>query len=145
MSLLLEIKSMPALIIKPRLILVTLSDELIWYITSDQQGKMFVQNLTRIVSKPKATPGQILYCPADCNPVDLMFRENFPTNTQVCNRLSNRNDCRQRGVIRVTERCQGYQSSGGQLFHHKHGLGREPTDRNLRLLRSQRPQLHDGS
>ena len=31
------------------------------------------------------------------------------------------------------------------MFHHEHGLGRQPTDRNRRLLRSQRLQLHDGS
>ena len=36
MSLLLEAKSMPALIIKPRLILVTHTDDLGWYITSNQ-------------------------------------------------------------------------------------------------------------
>ena len=48
MSLLLEAKSMPALIIKPRFILVTHKDDLGSYITSNQQGKMFVQNLNRI-------------------------------------------------------------------------------------------------
>ena len=51
-SLLLEAKSMPALIIKPRLNLVTHMDDLGWYITSNQQEEMFVQNLNRIVSKP---------------------------------------------------------------------------------------------
>ena len=45
MSLLLEAKSMPALIIKPGLILVTHPDDLGWYILSNQQGQMFVQNL----------------------------------------------------------------------------------------------------
>ena len=38
MSLLLEAKSIPALIIKPRLILVTHMDDLGWYITPNQQG-----------------------------------------------------------------------------------------------------------
>ena len=52
----LEAKSMPALIIKPRLILVTRMDDLGWYITSNQQGQMFVQNLNRIVRKPNFTP-----------------------------------------------------------------------------------------
>ena len=52
MSLLLEAKSMPALIIKPRFILVASTDDLGWYITSNHQGKMFVQNLDRIVRKP---------------------------------------------------------------------------------------------
>ena len=79
MSLLLEAKSMPALIIKPRFILVTHTDDLGWNITSNQQGQMSVQNLNRIVSKPNVTPGQILYCTTDCIPVDLMFEENFPT------------------------------------------------------------------
>ena len=102
MNLLLEAKRMPALIIKPGLILVTHTDDLGWFITSNQQGKMFVQNLNRIVCKPNVMPGQILYCTADCIPVDLMFQGNFSTNTQVFYRLSHRNDCRQRGVIWVT-------------------------------------------
>ena len=38
MSLLLEVISTPALIIKPRLILVVRTDNLGWYITSKQQG-----------------------------------------------------------------------------------------------------------
>ena len=59
MSLLLEIKCMPALITKPRLILVTYTDNLGWYITSNQQDwkvllvgilLRLVQNLNRIVS-----------------------------------------------------------------------------------------------
>ena len=93
MSLLLEAKSMPALIIKPRLILVTQTDDFRWNITSNQQGRKFVQNLNRIVSKPNVAPGQILYHTTDCIPVDLMFEENFSTNTQVWNGLSHRNDC----------------------------------------------------
>ena len=44
MSLLLEARSMPLFIIKPRFILVTHTDDLSWYITFNQQGKMFVQN-----------------------------------------------------------------------------------------------------
>ena len=63
MSLLLEVKSTLALIIKPRLILVAHSDDCGWYITSNQQGQMFVQNLNRIVRKPNVTPGQVLYAP----------------------------------------------------------------------------------
>ena len=35
-----------------RFILVTHTDDLGWYITSNQQGKMFFQNLNRIVRKP---------------------------------------------------------------------------------------------
>ena len=58
MSLLLEPKSMPAMIIKPRLVLVTHTDDLGYYITSNQQ-QTFVQSLNRIVSKPNITPEQI--------------------------------------------------------------------------------------
>ena len=50
MSLLLEAKSTPALIIKPKLILVTHTDDLGWNITSDQNGQMLIQNINRIVS-----------------------------------------------------------------------------------------------
>ena len=96
---LLESKSMPALIIKPRLILVSHTDGLGWYITFNQQGKMFVLNLNRIVRKPNVTPRQFPYYTTNYIPIDLMFLENFPAHTQVWNCLSNRNDCRQRGVI----------------------------------------------
>ena len=79
LHLLLEAKSIPALIIKNRLILVMHTHALGWYIKSDQQGQMFVQILNRIVSKPDVTPGQILYCTTVSIPIDLMFQENFPT------------------------------------------------------------------
>ena len=62
MSLLLEAKSTPASIIKPRSMLVAHTDDLSWYITSNQQLQMFVQKLNRVVSKPIVTPGQIVYC-----------------------------------------------------------------------------------
>ena len=103
MSLLLEAKSMPALI-KPRFILVTHTDDLGWYKTFNQQGKMS-ENLNRIVRKPNVTPRQFPNCITDSISIDLMFQENFPTHTQVCNCLSHRNDCRQRRVIRVAYRC----------------------------------------
>ena len=83
MSLLPEVKSTPALIIKPSFMLVAHTDDFCWYIMSNQLGQMFIKNLNRIVSKPNVTPGQILYCTTDCIPADLMFQENFPTNTQV--------------------------------------------------------------
>ena len=70
-----------------------------------QQGQMFIQNINRIVIKPNVMIGQILYCTTDCIPVDLSFGENYPTNTQVWNRLRHRNDCQQKGVIWVTYRC----------------------------------------
>ena len=74
---LLGAKSMPALIIKPRFILVTHTDDLGWYIT----------NLNMIVRKKNVTPRQFLYCTTDSIPIDLMFQENFPTHTQVWNCL----------------------------------------------------------
>ena len=42
---------MPALIIKPRFILVTHRDDLGWYITSNQQGKMETSSVTSGVSR----------------------------------------------------------------------------------------------
>ena len=99
MSLLLEAKGMPALIVKPRFIFdIMHTDDLGWYITSNQQGKMFVQNLNRIVRKSIVTPRQFPYCTTHSIPIDLMFEENFPTHTQVWNCLRHRNDRRQRGV-----------------------------------------------
>ena len=85
MSLMLEAKSMPALFIKPRFILVMHTDDLGWYITStaNQQGKRFVQNLNRIVRKSNVKPRQLPYCTTGRIPIDLMFQENFPTHTQV--------------------------------------------------------------
>ena len=90
---------------KPRLILVTHTDDHGWYITSNQRRKMFVQNLIRIVRKPDVMPRRFPYCITESIPIDLMFRENFPTHTQVWNCLSHRNECRQRRVIWVTYRC----------------------------------------
>ena len=82
MSLMFEAKSMLPSIIKPRFILVAHTDDHGWYITSNQQGQMFVQNLNRIVSKPYVMPGQIPCYITDCIPIDLMLQENFPSNTQ---------------------------------------------------------------
>ena len=98
MSLLLEVESTSALIIGPRLILVMYTDDLGGYITSNQQGKMLVQNLHRIV-RPTVTPGQIPHCTTDCIQINLVFQENFPTNTQVRNSLSRRNDRLERRLI----------------------------------------------
>ena len=105
MSLLLESKSMPGLIIKPWLILVMYTDDLRWNITSNQQVQMIIPNINWIVSQPNVTPRQILYCTTDSISVDLIFQENFPTNIQVWNRLNNRNECQQKGVIWVTYLC----------------------------------------
>ena len=114
------------LIIKPRVIHVPHTDELGWHMTSNQQPAQTsskpptqpVQNLNRIVSNPNVTPWQILYCTTDSISIDLMFQENFPTNTKVRNRLCHRNDCQERGVIWVTYRqCRGrmHKSSCGHL------------------------------
>ena len=92
MSLLHEATSMPALIIKPRFIFVIHMNDLGWYITSNQEGKMFVHNLNMIVRKPNVTPWQFPYCTTDSISIDLMFQENFPTHTHVLNCLSHQND-----------------------------------------------------
>ena len=63
MSLLLEAKSMPALIINPRLILVAHTDVHVWDNMSNKQQQMLVQNLDRIASIPNITAGQILGAP----------------------------------------------------------------------------------
>ena len=83
MSLLLEVESTSALIIEPRLIVVMYTDDLGGNITSNQQGKMLIQNLHRIVRRPNVTPGQILHCTTDCIPINLVFQE----KTQVRNSL----------------------------------------------------------
>ena len=99
MNLLHEVGSTSAWIIEPRLVLVTYTDDLGWYIASNQQGKMLVQNLPRIVRRPNVIPGQIPHCTTDCIPIISVFQENFPTNTQVKNSLCRRNDRRERRVI----------------------------------------------
>ena len=72
MSILLEAKSMPALIIKPRFILVTHTDDFGCYITSNQQGRMFVPDLNTIVRKPNITPRQFQYCTTDSIPINIL-------------------------------------------------------------------------
>ena len=57
MSFLLEAKCVPALIIKPRHILIAHTDDLGWNKTSNQQQQMLIQNLNRIVSRPNVMPG----------------------------------------------------------------------------------------
>ena len=84
----LEAKIKQALIINPRLILVTHTDDLGWYITSNQQGKLFVQNLNRIVRMPNVMPRQFPFCSIDSISIDSIFQENFPTHTDVWNCLS---------------------------------------------------------
>ena len=149
MSLLLEAKSMPTLIIKRSLILVLHKNNIGWYITSNQQGQMFIQSLNRIVSKPNVTPGQITYCTTGRISIDLMFQGNFPANTQVWNRLSHRNDCRHRGVIWVAYRC--YNSNPYLVRNISHQEVKCSTtcmglaDNQLITTGRKRLQLHDGS
>ena len=151
MSLLLEPKSMPALIIKPRLILVMHTDDLDCNITSNQQGQMFVQNLKKYCQQAKcyaiADPvfhhrlysswldvwGKLYYQHTSVEPPEPS--KWLPTERSDLSYLS---VLQQQPVL-----CQGHQSSGGQVFHHVHGLGRQPTDRNRRQFQSQKLQLHD--
>ena len=65
-SLLIEAKSMPALIIKPRIFLVAHTDDLGCNKTSNQQQQMPIQNLKRIVSRPNVSPRSILHCTPNC-------------------------------------------------------------------------------
>ena len=88
MSPLLQAKIMPALIIRPRLILVAHKDDLGWDKTFNQLQQMLIQNLFRNVSRSNVTPGQILHCTRNCIPISLMFKENFPTYTRVWTSLS---------------------------------------------------------
>ena len=60
-SILLEAKSKPALIIKPRLILVAHSYDLGWNKTSNEQQQMIIETLYRFVSRLNVMPGQILH------------------------------------------------------------------------------------
>ena len=105
MSLLLEPKGMPALNIKPQLILVEHKDDLGFNKASNRQQQILIRNLDRNVSRPNVTPGQILYWITNCIPIEFMFKENFPTNTQVWNSLAHQNYCQQRGAIWVTYGC----------------------------------------
>ena len=82
MSLLLEIKSALALIVRLRFILFVHTDDLSRCITSNQQGQMLIQNFDRIVSRPNVTPRQALQYTTNSIPINLVFQENFPINTQ---------------------------------------------------------------
>ena len=77
MSLLLQVESTSALIIDPRLILVTHTDDLGGYITSNQQGKTLVQDLHKIVRRPNVTPGQVPHYTTESIPTNLVFQETF--------------------------------------------------------------------
>ena len=108
---------------------------------------MLVQNLHRIVRSPNVTPGQIPHCTTDCIPINLVFQENFPTNTEVRNSLCRRNDSRERRVIWVTNGC--YNSNLNKVRNISHQEIKYSTTRmgradnklttNWQQLRSQRP------
>ena len=91
---------------------------------------MFAQNLNSTVSKPNVMTGQIPYRTTEIIPIDLMFQENFPTHTQVWTAFTiemtaqERNDMSYLSVLQQQPVLgQEHQSSGGQVFHHVHGLG----------------------
>ena len=83
MILLLDAKSIPAIIFKPLLFLVAHMDNLDWNMMSNQQQQMLIKFLNRIVSRPNVMSGQILYCTTNCILIDLMFKENFPTDISM--------------------------------------------------------------
>ena len=102
MSLLLEVKSTPALIIKAGFILVVHMDQWHWWVHNVQPAA------TNARSKPQPDCQQST-CNAMADPVlhHILYSYklcvslgNFSINTQVWNRLCHR-DCRQRGVLCV--------------------------------------------
>ena len=52
-------------------------DDLGWYITSNQQGKMFVQNLNRIVRKPLLRQGSSCITPQTVFKLTWCFRKTW--------------------------------------------------------------------
>ena len=110
MSLLLEAKSMPALIIKPRLILVAHRDDL--GLVHNVQPAEVGRSKPKPRSKPEedcqqdkcyARADTVLHHRQHSNWLDVSLK--LSTNTQVWNRLGHRNDRLQRGVNWVTYRC----------------------------------------
>ena len=83
MSLLLAVRSMPALVIKPMFIRVAHMDDFGWYLKQNQQGQMLVQNLHKIVSRPNVTPGQILHCITRGVAINFVFLEMCQNNTRL--------------------------------------------------------------
>ena len=77
MSLLLKVESSPALVVKPRFILIAHTDDLGRYITSNQQGQVLIQNLNRIVSRPNVTPRQILQSTPTVFQLTWCFKKTF--------------------------------------------------------------------
>ena len=132
-----------ALIINPRLILVTHTDDLGCYVMSNQHWKILVQNLSRIVGKRNIMPTQVPYCTTGSISINLMFQKNFPTHTSLeppepskwlpteRSEMSYLSVLQQQPIL-----SQEHQSWGGQVFHHVHGWGRQPIDRNQRLAKS---------
>ena len=77
MSLLLEAKNMPALISKPRLILVTHMDDLGWNTTSNQQGQMFVKTSTLFLASKTSHHGRFCIAPQTVFQFTLSLRKTF--------------------------------------------------------------------
>ena len=88
MSLALEAKNMPAVIIKIKFLLVQHTDDLDWYITINQQEQMLVQHLDRIVRRQNVTSLQILWKTTNCILIFLIFKIIFMTNTKDWNCLA---------------------------------------------------------
>ena len=81
MSLLLEAKSMPALIIKPRHILVTNTDALGWYITSNQQDRCLFKTSTGLSASQMLRLGRSCIAPQTIFQLTRCFMETFlPTH-----------------------------------------------------------------
>ena len=92
---LLDVECKPAVIIKPRFILVTHTDHLSGNKTFNLQRQMHVQPLNWIVSTLDTSPRQHTYCITYCSPINPVFQKHPPANTQVRNSLCHRNGCRE--------------------------------------------------
>ena len=70
---LLDVECKPAVIIKPRFILVPHTDHLSRNKTFNQQRQMHIQPLNWIISTPDTLPRQHTYCITDCRPYSTLW------------------------------------------------------------------------
>ena len=75
MSLLLEVENTPTLIIKPSLVPDVHTDDLGWYITSNQQGQMFIQNLAGLSADKMVRQGRFCIVPQTALQLTWCYRK----------------------------------------------------------------------
>ena len=117
MSLLLEAKSMPALIIKPRFILVTHTDDLGWYIAYHSSTGLSADQMLH-QGRSCIAPQTVTWCFRK----PFLLTHKFVT-TWAIEMTADREDWPELpiGATTATRISQEHQSSGGQVFHHAHG------------------------